>query len=216
MQMIVYQLLTNGNIHFEQISEVAPFLEISLRNGDDLNRLPSPRILKTHLHARQMHGRPGKLIYVARNGKDVLVSYFRFHVTYHDYRRPFSDFFEGFLSGNIMYGSWFKHVVGWRNYIERQGGLWLQFEHMVQDPAACLDQVASFLGVTLSPSVRDRALQRSSFEFMKRYEEKFEPIKVRPSEPSTFLFAGEVGGWREILTEAQDNRFNEVLRSFAL
>ena len=56
-----------------------------------------------------------KYIYITRNPKDVAVSYY-----YHNKRFEFSDFcgewddfFECFMKGDVNYGLWFDHVLGW-------------------------------------------------------------------------------------------------------
>src|SRR5580704_1087962 len=46
LQMIVYQLTTNGNMDFAHITQPIPYFERALAQGRDLNRLPSPRIFK--------------------------------------------------------------------------------------------------------------------------------------------------------------------------
>ena len=48
LQMILYQIMTDGDLNFGHISERVPFFERSLTVGRDLNALPSPRLFKTH------------------------------------------------------------------------------------------------------------------------------------------------------------------------
>ena len=55
-----------------------------------------------------------KYIYVARNPKDVAVSFY-----YHLLRMKsignleWDEFFEMFISGRTMFGPWFDHVLEW-------------------------------------------------------------------------------------------------------
>ncbi len=72
LQMLLYQLISNGSMAFDHICQVSPFVERSLLRGRDLGQLPSPRILKTHLSYETIPDWPGKYIYVVRDGKDVL------------------------------------------------------------------------------------------------------------------------------------------------
>lgn len=44
MQMILYQLTTDGGMDFEHISEPCPYFERAIANRRDLEALPSPRI----------------------------------------------------------------------------------------------------------------------------------------------------------------------------
>src|SRR5262249_44283474 len=115
VQMLLHQLTTDGGVTFEHISHVMPFLERALRgsSGDQLERLPSPRIFKTHLPYKNVSHWPGRYLYVSRDGRDVLVSYFHMYKTYVNSAAEFSAFFNDFLAGRVQYGSWFQHVANW-------------------------------------------------------------------------------------------------------
>lgn len=58
---------------------------------------------------------PGKFIYVARNPKDVAVSYFHHTLAFevYEYNGNWNDFFSRFYTGEICEGDWFDHVLGW-------------------------------------------------------------------------------------------------------
>ena len=59
---------------------------------------------------------PSKYIYVARNPKDTLVSFYLHLRAYKGMvfsDRPWDWFFEQTLTGEIPFGSWFDHVLGW-------------------------------------------------------------------------------------------------------
>src|SRR5579864_3965630 len=48
MQMMLYQLTTEGEMDFPHIACVSPLLDDALRFGDSLESFPAPRLLKTH------------------------------------------------------------------------------------------------------------------------------------------------------------------------
>src|SRR3954466_13577858 len=48
MQMILYQLTTTGDISFEHIYDVSPWLRNLADRSSPLPSIPSPRIIKTH------------------------------------------------------------------------------------------------------------------------------------------------------------------------
>ena len=59
---------------------------------------------------------PSEYIYVARNPKDTLVSFYLHCRAYKGMvfcDRPWDWFFEQTLTGEIPFGSWFDHVLGW-------------------------------------------------------------------------------------------------------
>ena len=77
----------------------------------DTNTLPSPRILKSHLTYNiipQSANEDGKCkyIYVARNPKDVAVSYFKFETNLERFKGPWEFYVKLFLEGNgkFFYG----------------------------------------------------------------------------------------------------------------
>jgi len=83
VQEIVYLLQTD--LDFEKAGEKvletrSPFLEYPYPGLDFVEKMESPRILKTHLPFGYLPENlgDGKIIYVARNPKDVVVSYYHF------------------------------------------------------------------------------------------------------------------------------------------
>ena len=218
LQMILYQLATEGEMRFEHISRVIPFLEHSLKQGDSLDQLPSPRILKTHLPYRYVARWPGKYIYIARDGRDVLVSYYQFYRYYVAPETSFDSFFDDYLAGRVLYGSWFQHTAGWDAHRADPNLLSLRYEELTESLGAIVEKIATFCGWSPSASQRARILERSTFEFMRRHENKFAPelgsggLAIRTVQPGTFIRSGRVGGWREQLTEAQESAFDEACR----
>uniref|UniRef100_A0A1X7T1I4 Sulfotransferase domain-containing protein n=1 Tax=Amphimedon queenslandica TaxID=400682 RepID=A0A1X7T1I4_AMPQE len=59
-----------------------------------------------------------KYIYIARNPKDVAVSYY-YHAkrfTHFDFTGDWNCFFEFFMKGEVPFGLWFDHVLEWWKY----------------------------------------------------------------------------------------------------
>ena len=107
-------------------------LEISFQErakGDMIeyaDNLPSPRVVKTHLpvdHLPKDLLEKAKVIYVARNPKDQIVSWFH-HMPYKPETEKavsVDDFALDFIKGNLPYGDYFKHlkvrhVIGVRTF----------------------------------------------------------------------------------------------------
>ena len=91
-----------------------PFLEYLNNSGfpiqkPEINTLPSPRILKTHLPYKIIpkganEDSKCKYIYIARNPKDVAVSYFKFITSLkmigNGYNGPWEFYAKLFIEGN--------------------------------------------------------------------------------------------------------------------
>ena len=116
VQEIVWQIYNEGAISSEKQIYRFPFLESSACNSHkymqiDFKTLPSPRLIKSHLTYSTTPRSANKddqckYIYVARNPKDVAVSYF--HFTEHwkkygvrnGYNGPWEFYSKLFIEGN--------------------------------------------------------------------------------------------------------------------
>jgi hypothetical protein len=220
VQMMLYQLTTSGEMSFLHISQVVPFLERAIRMGLDLAALKSPRVFKTHMPFRFLSAKPGKFIYVARDGKDVLVSYFHFYRTYLDFTGTFAEFFDRFMTGQVQYGSWFRHVAEWKAHAGDPNVLFLNYEDLCASFDESLRRIIAFCGLDIPPDRYGEIRTRCSFEFMKRHERQFDHNTeiawelLELGSQSTFLRRGQVGSWKEQLTASQDAAFDQAARSW--
>ncbi|MHC4137212.1 MAG: sulfotransferase domain-containing protein [Planctomycetota bacterium] len=214
MQMILYQLTTDGEVDFPHISEHCPWFERSVRSSGGFTQRPSPRLFKSHLDYDGIPKGPCKYIYVARDGKDVAVSYYHLYRRYNGYEGTFDEFFELFLKGKVGFGSWFDHVNGWWARRHDENVLFLTYEELSRDLEACVRRIAAFLGREVDQARMDRILERSSFRFMKDHETRFDPalevlwesgVKLK-----SFLRQGRVGEGAVRLSEEQRSRFDRA------
>lgn len=78
-------------------------------------KMQSPRVFKSHL---PIHFLPAnaqtraKLVYIARNPKDLVVSFFNFYKTFTPdlFVESFEDMCELFVKGECLFGPWWDHV----------------------------------------------------------------------------------------------------------
>jgi methylamine dehydrogenase accessory protein MauD len=214
MQMILYQLTTKGNMDFPHITTVCPWFERSLKDGTAYDALPGPRVFKSHLTYRKIPKGPCKYIYIARDGKDVVVSYYHFYTTHMGFKGSFNEFFERFLMGEVHYGSWFRHVRGWWDHRHDGTVLFLRYEDLATDVPGCLRRIAAFCGLEVAPERWPRILERCTFAFMKQHESQFDPLLAMLVEqgfqPHSFLRRGQAGAWRAQLSPLQVECFDKI------
>ncbi len=111
MQMIVYQLLTDdAELPFTHISEVMPWFErklgVTTRFAASSWRRGQYRIFKSHLSYRRsptIPKGPGRYIYVTRDGRDVAMSYYKFHQSHMNFEGSFEEFFQIFMRGHVQF-----------------------------------------------------------------------------------------------------------------
>jgi Sulfotransferase domain len=206
MRMILYQLTTDGTMDIQHIAQSIPFLEMAMIFGRDVERLPSPRIFKTHFSYRWIP-KPGRYIYVTRDEKDVAISYFHFYNTLPRRSCSFDSFLRRFLSGRVLHGAWFKHVSSWQRNATALDMLHLTYEDLVRNLEESVRQIAKFCRFELSEERLRDILPRCTFEFMKRHETKIDhPNEVLLElgfSTGKFIRQGKIGSWREMLTSEQ-------------
>jgi hypothetical protein len=216
MQMILYQLTTDGNMDFPHIYEYCPWFEASLRSAGGFEGRPSPRLFKSHLPYRRIPKGSCKYIYVARNGKDVAVSYFHYYQTHRGYQGTFAEFFEQFLAGKIPPGSWFEHVRGWWRHRHDPNVLFLRYEDLLDDLEGGVRKIIAFCGFEIPPERWPTILTRCSFPFMKQHESQFDPVTgelwEQGLQPNSFIRTGRTGDWKGELEPEQVARFDRVFQ----
>ena len=214
MQMILYQLTTEGAMDFPHITKVSPWFERSLKEATAYDALPSPRVFKSHLSYRKIPKGPCKYIYVARDGKDVAVSYYHFYTTHMGFKGTFGEFFERFLKGEVHYGSWFKHVRRWWEHRDDPHVLFLRYEELTADLPSTLRKIAAFCGLEIAPQRWPDILERCGFAFMKQHESQFDPLTAMLYEqgfqPNSHLRKGQAGAWDDQLSLQQARRFDQT------
>uniref|UniRef100_A0A3P8YUD4 Sulfotransferase n=1 Tax=Esox lucius TaxID=8010 RepID=A0A3P8YUD4_ESOLU len=157
LQEVVY-LVSQGadpdEIGLMNIDEQLPVLEYPQPGLDIIQELTSPRLIKSHLPYRflptAMHNGESKVIYMARNPKDLVVSYYQFHRSLRtmSYRGTFQEFCRRFMNDKLGYGSWFEHVQEFWEHRMDSNVLFLKYEDMYKDLGTLVEQLARFLGVS--------------------------------------------------------------------
>lgn len=210
MQMILYQLTTPGDMSFEHLSDVSPWFERSLAIGSmsagDFESFASPRIFKSHLPSGWIP-KGARYIYMIRDGMDVLVSYYHFYRTHLGYRGTVDEFVDRFERGELQYRSWFKHVAGWRRRKNDFNTLIVNYEDLVSSLEPSIRKIAAFCNLGLPPKKLDRVMERCSFAYMKKHEQKFDHIngliREKGWQLNTFIRKGGLGGGKTLLKASQ-------------
>lgn len=141
VQEIVYQIYNNGTINSKRIEDRVPFLEEATNpksSQPNINTLPSPRIIKTHLSYEAIpkgtvKNSTCKYIYIARNPKDVALSNLRFYTSLAKdtgFNAPWEFYVKLFAHGKTTYNHWNEHVLGWWKYRHDSNVLFLKYEDL--------------------------------------------------------------------------------------
>ena len=156
---------------------------------------------------------PGKYIYVIRNPKDVLVSYF-----HHDRNIPFNplyewdEYFEKFMRGDVDFGNYFDHVLSWWAHKDDDNVLVLKYEDMKKDLPSAVATIAKFIGQDISKELVEEIAHKTTFENMKKDSTaNYEWMKKFAKPGGTdFMRKGVVGDWKNYFTPEQTARLDAV------
>ncbi|EPY82520.1 sulfotransferase 1A1 [Camelus ferus] len=197
-----------------------PFLEFKVPGVptglEVLNDTPAPRLLKTHLPLallpQTLLDQKVKMVYVARNAKDVAVSYYHFYrmAKVHPDPGTWEDFLEKFMAGEVSYGSWYQHVQEWWELSHTHPVLYLFYEDIQENPKREIQKILEFLGRSLPDETVDHIIQHTSFKEMKKNtmaNYTTIPTEVMDHNISAFMRKGIAGDWKTMFTVAQNECF---------
>ncbi|XP_008811045.2 flavonol 3-sulfotransferase-like [Phoenix dactylifera] len=198
----------------------------AIGQASKVEALPSPRILSTHMPYSLLQdsvaGSGCRIIYIARDPKDALVSFW--HFTQKSSPKlnkiPFTEAFEAFCEGKFPFGPIWDHLLGWwRESLKRpEKVLFLKYEGLLEEPVANVKRLAEFVGCPFSEEEEEGGMVEEivrlcSMESMKSLEVN----KVRKHGPiyqfanSSFFRKGVKGDWRNHMSPEMARRLDVII-----
>ncbi|KAJ7984461.1 hypothetical protein DPEC_G00355070 [Dallia pectoralis] len=226
VQEIVDLLLHNGDAEVARRAPTPqriPFLEIHspapIPAGLDLlEKMDPPRVIKTHLPIQLVPKgfweNKCKVIYVARNAKDNIVSYYHFDQMNKTQPEPgpWDGYIHKFMNGELPWGSWYNHVKDYWLEREKKNILYLFYEDLKENPRREVERIMHYLDLSLSDDVISRIVELTSFKSMKENpmaNYSCIPEEIFDKSISLFMRKGVVGDWINHFSPAQNQLFDE-------
>ncbi len=177
MQQLVHGLRTRGDMDFDEITAVVPWVEMAYDLGIDLSaeQKAEPRAFKSHLAADDVP-KGGRYVIVIRDPKDAFVSLYRFLEGW--MFEPGSISVSEFGRGRALAAQgrrrYWYHLASWLRRRHDADVLMVTFEDMKSDLAANVRRTADFIGVPLDDDLLDLVVRQSSIEFMREHGRHFD------------------------------------------
>ncbi|KAJ9536270.1 hypothetical protein OSB04_un000542 [Centaurea solstitialis] len=191
----------------------------------DFSHFPPPRLFATHFSQTLLPPSMTscKLVYVCRDPKDVLISKWHFmnQIRLKD-RPPLSldEAFELFCQGVSDFGPFWEHVLSyWRASLDSPDKvLFLKYEEVKKQPEVELRKLAAFMGQSFTTEenengVVEEIVKLCSFENLSNLEVNKNGVndfKVVEVENRLFFRKGEIGDWKNYLSEEMKERIDKI------
>ncbi len=202
-RFLVANLIHKGSpVTFANIELIVPDNVKNTRK--ELKRIPRPRIVKSHEY---FDPRYKKVIYIVRDPRDVVVSYYHYHlktrVIADGY--PMDLYVSRFVAGDVdAYASWKDNVSTWLATRENDPSfLLLRYEDMLQRPVEETKKIANFLNIERTMAELEAAIEHSSADRMREMESKQanEWVNTKTTRKDIpFVRTATAGGWKKTLT----------------
>jgi aryl sulfotransferase len=236
VQQILSQLIFNGAEGIN-VAEQALWVDFRLPPQDVMRQMLEAqthrRFIKTHLPVDALVYSPkAKYLYIARDGRDVLWSYYNHHSNHTDEiiaalnsmippDRPdieplkpadleIHDYFRRWLErdGYPIWSLW-ENVSAWWAIRDLPNMMLLHFSQLKADMPGQVRKIAEFLEIPIDESKWEAILEHCSFDYMKEHAANSVPLGGTPWKggAKTFIHKGTNGRWRDVLTDEDNARY---------
>ena len=201
--LIANLVYPDRNVSFLNIERLIP--DTSSQSNRAMQRTPRPRLIKIHEY---FDHRCSKVIYIVRDPRDVVLSYYDFQRKYRHFEDgyPLESYVDDCIQGRLNsagWGTWGENVASWLyTRGKTKDFLLMRYEDMVQDPARELTRVAAFLGIGTDPARIQSAVDKSSADRMREMEKRESGQWVATKnhrQDIPFVRVAKAGGWKEKL-----------------
>ena len=233
MQQILAQLLFDGAEDLE-VAEMSPWLDLRVPPKEvklpEVEAQTHRRFLKTHLPVDALvFSNRAKYIYLARDGRDVVWSFYNHHVnaneTWYDalnktpglvgppMPRPGNDvrayFLEWLERDGYPLWSYWENIRTWWEIRDLPNVELIHFGELKADMPGQIRRIAAYLDIPIREESWDRILLHCSFDYMKQHATRSTPLggAFWDDGARVFVNKGVNGRWRDVLTDEDNARY---------
>jgi hypothetical protein len=160
--------------------------------------LPRGRFIHSHSEYNPTYH---KVIYLIRDPRDTLVSYYDMTTKLDWFRGTMDEFLDSELWG---IPAWIRHIEGW---VRKHGPIsrvyFIRYEDLKNNPVEVLTRIYRLFGLQLEPGLLETAVERSSFAAMRASEVEYRQHSYDLGPEFQFMRKGVAGGFVDEITTPQ-------------
>ncbi|KAK3562231.1 hypothetical protein QTP86_031152 [Hemibagrus guttatus] len=196
------------------LPEGAPLIEFhSPETQKIMSQMQSRRLFATHLHPDDIpvsfENNKTKMLVVFRNPKDTVVSYYHFMNSNPvlPNAESWDKFFSDFMSGEVAWGSYFDHALGWEKHMDDPNVLIVTYEELKENLLDSVKKISDFFSFPLTDEQVQGIAGESTFSAM-----QMSSTTSHGKFGKVFFRKGEVGDWKNHFSEAQSKQMDEEFK----
>ncbi|XP_077273363.1 sulfotransferase 4A1-like isoform X2 [Temnothorax americanus] len=158
---------------------------------------PSPRFIKSHMPLELLPtvvNSTCKIIYVARNPRDVVVSWYKFQKSLKQYEGSFEQFCNNFMNDHTLWSPYWKHVKEAWMIRHRANMMFLFYEDLINHYSD--EKIIKLVDYIRIENFRKNPMVN-------------QPTSDIVMPPEMFIRQGRTGGWKEVFTPEIEERFSK-------
>jgi hypothetical protein len=181
--------------------------------SEPIQNLPYPHLVWSHKSYDPVYP---KVIYLVRDPRDVVVSYYHHFLKYFGETRDFDEFFDAFMEGDIGPGMWDWNIESWLNNQDKvkNGFLLVKYETLLKNTFNEAKRIVGFLNLDRTDDEINEAVNWASFDNMKALEQKQRDhlnLNVPTANPNMpFVRQGKANKWKSVLNKEQQQQINRA------
>ena len=187
---------------YDKIESFIPSVHKS--NKEFIGKIKRPRIIKSHFTDLKDYPRT---LYIVRDGKDALVSYYHYLQELKGFKGSFCEFY--YSKSHAEVGEWNIHVMAAINYKRKYRNKIqiVKYEDMLFEPKKTFKSVIDFCNLPFDENIFEKSIDNSSFNKLKKNQESNGVIIEGKN--INFFRKGISGQWKDYFNDEIEKDFTQ-------
>ncbi|CAN5542947.1 sulfotransferase domain-containing protein [soil metagenome] len=166
-----------------------------------------PRFIKSHIVYRKLFFRNNKALFIVRDPRDVMVSYF--HYVNNNYGYNFQGDFSAFIRHEKLgLEACLLHHVSWQN----KAAVTIKYEDLKINGTDVLYNALAKLGINVKHSLVSQAFENATFENMQKLEQGPKKYTRTHKKEYNFMRKGTGNQWLDYFSGTDVDYYNALLK----